>query len=160
MKKLRIASCIDLHRSACGLNANGGSLEGRTRQAVPVSPLLWRRRIRRLPMLARSDDIATTTANWLSQFEHALAEGDEILLKALFHPDSHWRDVLALTWRITTINGGNTIASELCKHDYLRPSGFKLAPGRTAPRHVIRAGVDSIEAIFVLKRRKAAVAGY
>jgi cation diffusion facilitator CzcD-associated flavoprotein CzcO len=66
----------------------------------------------------------------------------------LFHRDSHWRDVLALTWRITTINGGNTIASELRKHADLRPVGFKLASGRTPPRHVARAGVESIEAIF------------
>ena len=68
-------------------------------------------------MLVRTDDIATTAANWLSEFEHALAERDEVLLNALFHRDSHWRDVLALTWRITTINGGNTIASELRKHE-------------------------------------------
>ena len=91
------------------------------------------------------------TANWLSQFEHALAERDEILLKALFHPDSHWRDVLAVTWRIITINGGNTIASELLKPEYLRPAGFKLAPGRTAPRYVARAGIDSFEAIFIFE---------
>ena len=99
-------------------------------------------------MLVRPDDMATTTANWLRRFEHALAECDEILLNALFHRDSHWRDVLALTWRIRTINGGNTIASELREHGHLRPAGFKLAPGRTAPRHVTRAGVKSIEAIF------------
>ena len=102
-------------------------------------------------MLARSDDIATTTSNWLGEFEHALAEHDEKHLKALFHRDSHWRDVLALTWRIATTNGGSAIASELCKRDHARPSGFKLAPGRTAPRQVTRAGVDAIEAIFLFE---------
>ena len=27
------------------------------------------------------------------------------LLKTLFHPDSYWRDVLALSWNIQTLNG-------------------------------------------------------
>lgn len=67
--------------------------------------------------------------------------------------------MLALTWRITTINKGNTIASELRKHDHLRPAGFKLAPGRTAPLHVTRAGVDSIEAIFMFETAEARGSG-
>ena len=102
-------------------------------------------------MLARTDNIAIATANWLGQFEGALTDGDEVRLKSLFHDDSHWRDVLALTWRITTINGSDAIASELRKHDRVRPAGFKLAPSRTAPRQVIRAGIDSIEAIFIFE---------
>jgi hypothetical protein len=110
-------------------------------------------------MQVRTDDLATTTANWLSRFEHALAESDEILLNALFKRDSHWRDVLALTWRIITINSGNTIARELLKHRHLRPAGFKLAPGRTAPRHVTRAGVESIEAIFRFETTEAQGSG-
>ena len=110
-------------------------------------------------MLDRTDNIATTTANWLGEFEHALAEHDEILLNALFQGNSHWRDVLALTWRITTINGGSAIASELCKHNHARPAGFKLAPGRTAPRHVTRSGVNSIETIFIFETADARGSG-
>ena len=34
---------------------------------------------------------------------------DENLLKRLFHPDSYWRDVLALSWNIQTINGADAI---------------------------------------------------
>ena len=97
-------------------------------------------------MLARTETIVTIVEHWLAQFEQALSEPDDALLKTLFHADSHWRDVLALTWRITTINGADAIVSELRKHDRARPSGFKVAPGRTAPRHVTRAGVDAIEA--------------
>ena len=86
-------------------------------------------------MLVRTDNIATTTANWLGEFEHALAERDEILLNALFHGNSHWRDVLALTWRITTINGGSAIASELCKHNHARPAASNSHPaGRPRAR--------------------------
>jgi hypothetical protein len=47
-------------------------------------------------MLSRTETIATIVENWLSQFERVLAEPDDVLLKTLFHADSHWRDVLAL----------------------------------------------------------------
>ena len=102
-------------------------------------------------MLARTENIVTVTAKWLVQFERALADRDDTLLETLFHEDSHWRDVVALTWRITTINGRDAIVSELRKGDCARPASFKLAPGRTAPRYVTRAGVDSIEAIFTFE---------
>ena len=32
---------------------------------------------------------------------------------SLLHPDSHWRDVLALTWKIRTVNGRDAILSGL-----------------------------------------------
>ena len=53
-------------------------------------------------MLAKTEkaSVATSVDNWLAQFERALAEPDDVLLKTLFHADSHWRDVLALTWHI------------------------------------------------------------
>ena len=102
-------------------------------------------------MLARTDNIVATTANWLAQFERALADGDTTLLETLFHIDSHWRDVLALTWRITTINGRDAILGELRKHGQGRPAGFEIAANRTPPRHVCRAGIGSIEAIFTFE---------
>jgi hypothetical protein len=55
-------------------------------------------------MLPRTETIATTAQNWLTQFEAALARPDDVLLKTLFHADSYWRDLLALTWRIRTVN--------------------------------------------------------
>ena len=67
-------------------------------------------------MLARTETIATIADHWLAQFERALAERDDVLLKTLFHPDSHWRDVLALTWHIRTVNGVDAILSELKAH--------------------------------------------
>ena len=67
-------------------------------------------------MLDRTDDISIATENWLAQFEHALAEPDDILLKTLFHADSYWRDVLALSWNLQTINGADAILKELKLH--------------------------------------------
>ena len=39
-----------------------------------------------------------------------------MLLKSLFHADSHWRDLLALTWRIRTVNGSEAVLEELKAH--------------------------------------------
>ena len=69
-------------------------------------------------MLAKTEkaSVATVVENWLAQFERALAEPDDALLKTLFHPDSHWRDVLALTWHIRTVSGVDAIVRELRAH--------------------------------------------
>jgi cation diffusion facilitator CzcD-associated flavoprotein CzcO len=100
-------------------------------------------------MLARTDDIATIAGNWLAQFEAALAAPGRTRLKTLFHADSHWRDVLALTWRIQTVSGSDAILRELAAYaGRARPTGFKIDLNRTAPRNVTRAGSDAIEAIF------------
>ena len=103
-------------------------------------------------MLTRTETIFTITEHWLAQFEQALSERDNALLETLFHTDSHWRDVLALTWRIKTVNGRDAILRELRTHNRrVRPAGFKIPPHRAAPRHVVRAGTDSIEAIFTFE---------
>jgi hypothetical protein len=101
------------------------------------------------PMLARTDAAATIAENWLAQLEAALAAPSPDRLKSLFQADSHWRDVLALTWRIDTVAGSDAIARDLAAHaSRARPTGFKIDPQRTAPRNVTRVGTDTIEAIF------------
>jgi cation diffusion facilitator CzcD-associated flavoprotein CzcO len=100
-------------------------------------------------MLDRTDDISIAADNWLAQFESALAQPGGGLLKTLFHPDSHWRDVLALSWDIQTISGADAILSELHTHaGRAEPAGFAIDPDRTAPRMVTRAGTNAIEAMF------------
>jgi thioredoxin reductase len=102
-------------------------------------------------MLAETEieSAAAAAEKWLAQFERALAEPDDVLLKTLFHVDSHWRDVLALTWRIKTVEGSDAILKDLKAHvTRAQPIGFRTAPNRTAPRHVARAGSNAIEAIF------------
>jgi putative flavoprotein involved in K+ transport len=66
----------------------------------------------------------------------------------LFHADSHWRDVLALTWRIDTLSGRDAIVAGLRTHARkATPVGFAIDPDRTPPRRVTRAGTETIEAI-------------
>src|ERR1700734_780153 len=103
-------------------------------------------------MLPKTEPIATAAQNWLTQFETALARPDDVPLKTLFHADSYWRDLLALTWRIQTVNGADAILRGLKAHiGSARPAAFRIDPGRAAPRHVTRAGTEAIEAIFTFE---------
>ena len=100
-------------------------------------------------MLDSTDDISVAAETWLAQFESALAKPADGLLKTLFHPDSYWRDVLALSWNLQTINGAEAILRELkARAISAAPSGFRIDPDRAAPRRVTRAGTNTIEAIF------------
>jgi cation diffusion facilitator CzcD-associated flavoprotein CzcO len=103
-------------------------------------------------MLDKTEDISIAAENWLAQFEGALATPYGGLLETLFHPDSFWRDVLALSWNLQTINGREAILKELKAHAARSaPSRFRIAPDRAAPRRVSRAGTSSIEAIFTFE---------
>ncbi len=99
--------------------------------------------------MAGADTLPTSANEWLGRFEQALAAPDDAPLEPLFHPDSHWRDVLALTWRIRTVSGRDAILDELKpRARRANAAGFRIDPHRTAPRRVQRAGTDAIEAIF------------
>ena len=94
-------------------------------------------------MLDRTDDISLAVDSWLAQFEQALAEPDVILLKTLFHAESYWRDVLALSWNLQTTNGADAILNELTLHaGRASPHNFSVDPDRAAPRRVTRAGTQ------------------
>ncbi len=100
-------------------------------------------------MLDKTDDISVAADDWLAQFEEALTKPDDGLLKMLFCRDSYWRDVLALSWNIQTINGADGILGELkALARHAAPRGFAIDPDRRAPRKVMRAGTNCIEAIF------------
>ena len=100
-------------------------------------------------MLSKMETIMTAAENWLARFDRALAQPDDVLLKTLLCTDSHWRDVLALTWNIKTVSGGDAIVRELKAHvGRVRPTSFRIDPDRSAPRRVTRAGTNAIEAIF------------
>jgi cation diffusion facilitator CzcD-associated flavoprotein CzcO len=104
-------------------------------------------------MLTKDDTIAAVVANWLADFEQALAAPPEdVALRALFAPDCHWRDVLALTWNIQTIGGRDAVVNALKdRADCTLPKGFRIAENRTPPRRVTRAGTEAIEAIVTFE---------
>lgn len=86
---------------------------------------------------------------WLAKFADALEHANSEALAALFQPDSHWRDVLAFTWHLTTVDGAAELAQALvAAQSETRASSFALDPDRTAPRMVKRAGTECLEVIF------------
>src|SRR5260370_21704583 len=100
-------------------------------------------------MLDKTDDLSLAVDQWLPQFEPALAGPDDGALEPLFHADSYWRDVLALSWNIQTINGAVAILKDWTPPARrAAPSGVAIDPDRRAPRKVMRAGTNAIEAIF------------
>jgi hypothetical protein len=98
-------------------------------------------------MNAGTPALVTVANHWLARFEAALSSRDAARLRGLFSADSHWRDVLALTWRIQTVNGAQPLAAQLsgCA---VKADAFGVDPNRTPPRHVTRAGTRCIEALF------------
>ena len=42
---------------------------------------------------------------WLASFDEALTAGDSAAAAALFHEDSFWRDLVAFTWNLKTVEG-------------------------------------------------------
>jgi cation diffusion facilitator CzcD-associated flavoprotein CzcO len=98
----------------------------------------------------RGDDSLTAAATvWLDAFAAALHRQDIAASVALFLPDGHWRDVLAFTGQIGTHSGASSIAAMLdAALPSTKPTGWRLHPGRTPARRVVRAGTETIETIF------------
>jgi cation diffusion facilitator CzcD-associated flavoprotein CzcO len=89
------------------------------------------------------------TKRWLASFESAIASGNTNELAALFLENSHWRDVVALTWHIRTKSGRDNLIEALSKQAAsAAPRNFAIAEGRTPPSWTSRAGVENIEAII------------
>lgn len=99
-------------------------------------------------------DVSTATAlgraeTWLRSFEHALKGGDRTSLAQLFTEECHWRDLLAFTWALSQFEGKSRIVDRLvAQQSEVLAEGFRVAPMRTPPQRVSRAGVEVIEAIF------------
>ena len=93
---------------------------------------------------------AGSAESWLSDFSAALSAADADAVAALFHPDSHWRDLLAFTWHISTVSGPAKIADALAgRAGELEPRSFHVDYDATPPRMVTRGGrEDVLEAVF------------
>jgi cation diffusion facilitator CzcD-associated flavoprotein CzcO len=88
--------------------------------------------------------------SWLSAFGTALSTADAGALASLMYPDSHWRDLLAFTWHISTVSGPDDISTALANSaDDLEPQSFSIDYDAAPPRMVMRGGrQDVLETIF------------
>jgi len=99
--------------------------------------------------LPETENTFEITTSWLNAFESAIAAKDMSAVDGLFISDSHWRDLVAFTWGVSTFNGHREINSAFQKFFLpANPKNIHLSLHRTPPRWVQRAGVDTIEAIF------------
>ena len=104
-------------------------------------------------------NIRSEVENWLQSFNQVISQQKNIdeskkILSNLFFEDSHWRDILALTWKIQTVSGkSNVIENLLNKIMEVSAKSFQIDQRRTPPREVIRAGENVIEVILRFKTK-------
>ena len=92
---------------------------------------------------------AGAVTRWLAAFEQALTASADAELTSLLVPDAHWRDLVALTWRVNTVSGAAEVAAALRQHGTAAGAHrFAVDLQRTPPRRVVRAGAHCIEAFF------------
>jgi putative flavoprotein involved in K+ transport len=67
---------------------------------------------------------------WLADFDRALRAGDTAAVAALFGEESYWRDLIAFTWNIKTMEGRDEIRAMLdLTLPNVRPSGWSVQDG-------------------------------
>ena len=104
-------------------------------------------------------NIRSEVDNWLQSINEAISQQknkDEAIkiLSNLFFEDSHWRDILALTWKIQTVSGKSKVIENLYnKIMDVYAKSFQIDQQRTLPREVIRAGKNVIEVILRFKTK-------
>lgn len=105
-------------------------------------------------------DPAAAAAAWLRQFDQALRDNDPAAALGLFDDDCHWRDLLAFGWDLSSVSGKHAMQSKLAQSlARVKPTDFALAAGRTPPRRVVRAGIQTIEAFIEFKTAQGPAEG-
>jgi putative flavoprotein involved in K+ transport len=80
---------------------------------------------------------------WLADFEAALAVRDVERVVAKFAVDSFWRDLVAFTWNIKTVEGRDGVADMLgARLADTSPSGFRTREEATADGDVTSAFIE------------------
>jgi putative flavoprotein involved in K+ transport len=86
-----------------------------------------------------------TVTSWLAGFGDALTARDPAAAVALFTPDCFWRDLVAFTWNITTMEGRDEIADMLAATlENVAPSGWRVTAGEEPAEAdgIIEAWID------------------
>jgi putative flavoprotein involved in K+ transport len=84
----------------------------------------------------------TDVAAWLGRFEEALAAGDTAAAADLFAPESFWRDLVAFTWNLKTVEGREEIRDLLDQTlEHVRPRGWRVTEPPTTTEGVTEAWI-------------------
>ncbi|WP_235936263.1 NAD(P)/FAD-dependent oxidoreductase [Brevibacterium rongguiense] len=102
------------------------------------------------PDPAAEDPQAATAAvqDWLDRFDRDLKAGDLDALRGLFAQDCYWRDFVAFTWNLTTLEGFDAIADMLTAQlPAIQPQGWQLAEPASGTAEEAEAWVDFSTAV-------------
>ena len=84
---------------------------------------------------------------WAEKFNLAIQKENSKNLGVLFIDDCHWRDLLALTWKIETCSGRGSIQEKIMTSAKIQGMrNFRIDERRSKPKLVERAGQQCIEA--------------
>jgi putative flavoprotein involved in K+ transport len=87
--------------------------------------------------------VAAEVDQWLSKFDRALTEGDTAAAAELFGQPSYWRDLVAFTWNITTVEGPAGVRDMLdATLATTRPRGWRVTEEPTEADGVLEAWVE------------------
>ncbi|MBH68334.1 MAG: monooxygenase [Rhodospirillaceae bacterium] len=94
-------------------------------------------------------DLREAITTWLEHFESSIGEKNIDSAANLFVKDGQWRDLLAFTWHVQTMNGIDEIRDTIRRTiPSIAPKAFTLAKKRTPPRIINRGDIDCIEAFI------------
>jgi hypothetical protein len=93
--------------------------------------------------------LSETTENWCAAFNAALTGDAPHALAELFVEDSHWRNLLGISWQFATFTGRARLARELLgRAREVGATRFRVDAGMLPPRRNVVAGSRVIEAII------------
>jgi putative flavoprotein involved in K+ transport len=85
---------------------------------------------------------ATEVEQWLEQFDSALQAGDAAAAADLFATESYWRDLVAFTWNIRTMEGRDGVTSMLeSALPHIKPHGWHTTEEPTSADGVTEAWI-------------------
>ncbi|MFZ7090304.1 NAD(P)/FAD-dependent oxidoreductase [Primorskyibacter sp. 2E233] len=74
--------------------------------------------------------VTTRTQEVLDRLNEAFASGDVDKVKALFATDCYWRDLVAFTWNLKTVEGPDQVAEMLTsQRSHVKPGSFSIQDG-------------------------------
>ncbi|MDT7708737.1 MAG: putative flavoprotein involved in transport, partial [Pseudonocardiales bacterium] len=92
---------------------------------------------------AARSEAAVRVDEWLSAFQDALTARDAEAAGALFAAESFWRDLVAFTWNIRTLEGPAEVADMLRSQlDAIDPTGFRVTGEPTEAGGVVDAWLE------------------
>ena len=89
------------------------------------------------------DAPSRAAADWLRQFDQALRTGDGVQAARLFEPAGFWRDLIAFTWNIKTLEGRDEITAMLdTTLPHIKARDWRMSEPATEADGVVTAWFD------------------